>query len=36
MPPMIGDIVFLDDDVLRDAVDEAGDYTVDAIERDAA
>ena len=28
--------VLLDDDALRDAVDEAGDYTVDAIERDAA
>ena len=28
--------VLLDDDALRDAVDEAGDYTVDAIERDVA
>ena len=28
--------VLLNDDALRDAVDEAGDYTVDAIERDAA
>ena len=28
--------VRLDDDALRDAVDEAGDYTVDAIERDVA
>ena len=28
--------VLLDDDALRDAVGEAGDYTVDAIERDVA
>ena len=28
--------VLLDDDALRDAVDEACDYTVDAIERDVA
>ena len=28
--------VLLDNDALRDAVDEAGDYTVDAIERDVA
>ena len=28
--------VLLDDDALRDAVDEAGDYTVAAIQRDVA